>query len=160
MQMCVSFKVALSLTQKNPPTKPTKTKKHPKPPKTTPKNNPKQSFAEYRKDDPMSFTLHPNLSFYPQFMFNLRRSPFVQVFGFGPDETAYCRMILFRVPVQVRVLCVCVVVVCVGGERCVVVWSFVLCLFGVDDGQPQQSRAHKNPAPAPTAILATPNPNP
>ena len=50
----------------------------------------------------MSFALHPNLSFYPQFMFNLRRSPFVQVFGFGPDETAYCRMILMRVPVQVR----------------------------------------------------------
>ncbi len=44
----------------------------------------------------MSFTLHPNISFYPQFMFNLRRSPFVQVFGFGPDETAYTRMILFR----------------------------------------------------------------
>jgi hypothetical protein len=26
----------------------------------------------------MSFSLHGNLSFYPQFMFNLRRSPFVQ----------------------------------------------------------------------------------
>jgi len=50
----------------------------------------------------MSFSLHANLSFYPQFMFNLRRSPFVQVFGFGPDETAYVRMILYRVPVQVR----------------------------------------------------------
>ncbi|KIY93781.1 hypothetical protein MNEG_14181 [Monoraphidium neglectum] len=46
----------------------------------------------------MSFSLHGNLSFYPQFMFNLRRSPFV--FGFGPDETAYVRMILYRVPVQ------------------------------------------------------------
>lgn len=57
-------------------------------------------FAEYRKDDPASFSLHQNLSFYPQFMFNLRRSPFVQVFGFGPDETAYSRMTLFRVPVQ------------------------------------------------------------
>lgn len=27
----------------------------------------------------MSFSLNANLSFYPQFMFNLRRSPFVQV---------------------------------------------------------------------------------
>jgi hypothetical protein len=31
----------------------------------------------------MSFSLHANLSFYPQFMFNLRRSPFVQVGGSG-----------------------------------------------------------------------------
>ena len=38
-----------------------------------------QRFAEYRRDDPMSFALSPSLSFYPQFMFNLRRSPFVQV---------------------------------------------------------------------------------
>jgi hypothetical protein len=56
-------------------------------------------FAEYRKDDPTSFGLHHNLTYYPQFMFNLRRSPFVQVFGFGPDETAYVRMILFKAPV-------------------------------------------------------------
>jgi len=36
-------------------------------------------FAEYRKDDPASFLLHQNLAFFPQFMFNMRRSPFVQV---------------------------------------------------------------------------------
>jgi hypothetical protein len=36
-------------------------------------------FAEYRKDDPASFMLHQNLSYFPQFMFNLRRSQFVQV---------------------------------------------------------------------------------
>jgi hypothetical protein len=36
-------------------------------------------FAEYRKDDPASFLLHQNLSYFPQFMFNMRRSPFVQV---------------------------------------------------------------------------------
>jgi len=58
-----------------------------------------QRFAEYRKDDPNSFGLHQNLTYYPQFMFNLRRSPFVQVFGFGPDETAYVRMILYKKPV-------------------------------------------------------------
>jgi len=36
-------------------------------------------FAEYRKDDPASVMLHQNLSDVPQFMFNLRRSQFVQV---------------------------------------------------------------------------------
>eukprot|EP00803_Ostreobium_quekettii_P006628 evm.model.scf_2332.2 EVM.evm.TU.scf_2332.2 scf_2332:5133-14745(+) len=54
-------------------------------------------FGEYRKDDPQSFSLRPELSFYPQFMFNLRRSQFVQVFGNSPDETAYHRLLLNRV---------------------------------------------------------------
>jgi protein transport protein SEC23 len=58
-----------------------------------------QRFADYRKDDPASFALGPTMSFYPQFMFNLRRSPFVQVFGFGPDETAAYRLCLYRAPV-------------------------------------------------------------
>lgn len=30
-------------------------------------------FGDYRKDDPTSFSLRPELAFYPQFMFNLRR---------------------------------------------------------------------------------------
>ncbi len=51
-------------------------------------------FAEYRKDDPSSFMLQPNLQYFPQFLFNLRRSQFVQVFGFGPDETAFFRLTL------------------------------------------------------------------
>lgn len=58
-----------------------------------------QRFGDYRKDDPTSFNLRPELSFYPQFMFNLRRSQFVQVFGNSPDETAYYRLVLFRVSV-------------------------------------------------------------
>ena len=36
-------------------------------------------FAEYTKDDPSSFRLSPNLSLFPQFMFHLRRSQFMQV---------------------------------------------------------------------------------
>ncbi|KAG4387591.1 hypothetical protein GLYMA_11G253500v4 [Glycine max] len=36
-------------------------------------------FGDYRKDDPSSFTLNPSFSLFPQFMFNLRRSQFVQV---------------------------------------------------------------------------------
>lgn len=53
-------------------------------------------FGDYRKDDPTSFTLNPFFSLFPQFMFNLRRSQFVQVFNNSPDETAYFRMLLNR----------------------------------------------------------------
>ena len=58
-----------------------------------------QKFAEYRKDDPSSFQLAPNFSIYPQFMFHLRRSQFLQVFNNSPDETTYyrcgCRVTFF-----------------------------------------------------------------
>jgi protein transport protein SEC23 len=50
-----------------------------------------QKFAQYRKDDPSSFTLNDNFSIYPQFMFHLRRSQFLQVFNNSPDETAFYR---------------------------------------------------------------------
>ncbi|KAK9814088.1 hypothetical protein WJX72_000474 [[Myrmecia] bisecta] len=53
-------------------------------------------FGDFRKEDPASFQLSPNMSYFPQFMFNLRRSQFVQVFGSSPDETAYCRLVLNR----------------------------------------------------------------
>jgi protein transport protein SEC23 len=80
-------------------------------------------FGDYRKDDSSSFSLHSNFSLFPQFMFNLRRSQFVQVrshahfldlfmqgitallkfwvlllqvFNNSPDETAYFRMLLNR----------------------------------------------------------------
>ncbi|KAK4046985.1 GTPase-activating protein S23 [Microbotryomycetes sp. JL201] len=53
-----------------------------------------QKFAEYRKDDPSSFRLNENFMIYPQFMFHLRRSQFLQVFNNSPDETAYYRHIL------------------------------------------------------------------
>ncbi|WFD45060.1 GTPase-activating protein S23 [Malassezia psittaci] len=53
-----------------------------------------QKFAEYRKDDPTSFRLGENFNIYPQFMFHLRRSQFLQVFNNSPDETAYYRHVL------------------------------------------------------------------
>jgi len=53
-------------------------------------------FADYRKDDPTSFRLSSAFSIYPQFMFHLRRSQFLQVFGNSPDETTYNRLILTR----------------------------------------------------------------
>ena len=48
-------------------------------------------FANYEKDKPESFSLPHELTLYPQFMFHLRRSPFLQVFNSSPDETAYYR---------------------------------------------------------------------
>ena len=53
-------------------------------------------FADYRKDEPQSFRLSSAFSIYPQFMFHLRRSQFLQVFGNSPDETTYNRLILAR----------------------------------------------------------------
>jgi protein transport protein SEC23 len=50
-----------------------------------------QKFADYRKEDPSSFRLADNFSIYPQFMFHLRRSQFLQVFNNSPDETAFYR---------------------------------------------------------------------
>ncbi|XP_027113534.1 protein transport protein SEC23 [Coffea eugenioides] len=53
-------------------------------------------FGDYQKDSPSSFSLSPRFSIFPQFVFHLRRSQFVQVFNNSPDETAYFRMILNR----------------------------------------------------------------
>ncbi|XP_043220712.1 protein transport protein Sec23A-like isoform X2 [Amphibalanus amphitrite] len=55
-----------------------------------------QKFGEYNKDDPNSFRLSENFSLYPQFMFHLRRSPFLQVFNNSPDETSFYRHMLMR----------------------------------------------------------------
>lgn len=53
-----------------------------------------QKFADYRKEDSSSFRLNDNFSIYPQFMFHLRRSQFLQVFNNSPDETAFYRYVL------------------------------------------------------------------
>uniref|UniRef100_A0A0E0E537 Protein transport protein SEC23 n=1 Tax=Oryza meridionalis TaxID=40149 RepID=A0A0E0E537_9ORYZ len=53
-------------------------------------------FGDYQKETPSSFSLSPRISIFPQFIFNLRRSQFVQVFNNSPDETAYFRMVLDR----------------------------------------------------------------
>ena len=55
-----------------------------------------QKFADYRKEDPTSFALADNFSIYPQFMFHLRRSQFLQVFNNSPDETAFYRSVRSR----------------------------------------------------------------
>ncbi|KAJ1606218.1 putative Sec23 [Cryptosporidium canis] len=53
-------------------------------------------FADYQKDDPNSFHLSSEFSIYPQFMYHLRRSHFLQTFNASPDETAYYRTVLLR----------------------------------------------------------------
>eukprot|EP00916_Digyalum_oweni_P002583 GHVL01004708.1.p1 GENE.GHVL01004708.1~~GHVL01004708.1.p1 ORF type:complete len:767 (+),score=92.44 GHVL01004708.1:74-2374(+) len=53
-------------------------------------------FADFRKDDPDSLSFNPEFVNYPQFMFHLRRSYFLQTFNASPDETAFYRTILLR----------------------------------------------------------------
>lgn len=53
-------------------------------------------FADYNLDDPSSFRLGAEFSLYPQFMFHLRRSQFLQLFNSSPDEAAYYRYTLTR----------------------------------------------------------------
>ncbi|EDO19247.1 hypothetical protein Kpol_1050p107 [Vanderwaltozyma polyspora DSM 70294] len=55
-----------------------------------------QKYADYNKDDPMSFRLAPNFSLYPQFTYYLRRSQFLSVFNNSPDETAFYRHVFTR----------------------------------------------------------------
>jgi len=50
-----------------------------------------QKFGEFQPDNPASFRFTENFSLYPQFMFHLRRSQFLQVFNNSPDETAFYR---------------------------------------------------------------------
>ncbi|EPR59669.1 Sec23/Sec24 trunk domain-containing protein [Toxoplasma gondii RUB] len=57
-------------------------------------------FADYQKDDPSSFHLSTEFSIYPQFMYHLRRSHFLQTFNASPDETAYYRSVLLRASVM------------------------------------------------------------
>lgn len=54
-----------------------------------------QKFGDYRKDLPETFNLNPTFSMFPQFIFHLRRSQFIQVFNNSPDETSFYRHSLF-----------------------------------------------------------------
>jgi protein transport protein SEC23 len=53
-------------------------------------------FADYRKDEPASFRLAPEFANFPQFMYHLRRSNFLQTFNASPDETAFYRTVILR----------------------------------------------------------------
>jgi len=53
-------------------------------------------FADYKKEDAGSFRMPKEFALYPQFMYHLRRSNFVQTFGASPDESTYFRGMLCR----------------------------------------------------------------
>lgn len=53
-------------------------------------------FADYRPNDPNSLKLSNEFNFYPQFMFHLRRSQFLESLNCSPDESTYNRMMLER----------------------------------------------------------------
>ena len=55
-----------------------------------------KKFGEYQSDLPHTFRLCRELSLYPQFMFHMRRSQFLQTFNVSPDESAYYRTLLVR----------------------------------------------------------------
>lgn len=53
-------------------------------------------FGDYQRDNPASFSMPEQMALLPQFIFHLRRSQFMQIFGSPPDETAYFRLCLMR----------------------------------------------------------------
>ncbi|KAL0906938.1 hypothetical protein M5K25_025473 [Dendrobium thyrsiflorum] len=46
-------------------------------------------FGDYVPEDPSTFRLPSGFSLYPQFMYYLRRSQFIDIFNYSPDETAF-----------------------------------------------------------------------
>lgn len=55
-----------------------------------------KKFATYQPNQPSTFRMAPEMSFYPMFMFHLRRSQFLQIFNCTPDETTFYRILLLR----------------------------------------------------------------
>eukprot|EP00755_Sulcionema_specki_P011609 Sspe_Gene.49415::Locus_26628_Transcript_1_2_Confidence_0.500_Length_2602::g.49415::m.49415/K14006/SEC23; protein transport protein SEC23 len=55
-----------------------------------------RKFADFRPNDPNSLRLAQQYTLFPQFMFHLRRSEFLQVFNSSPDDTVFFRSCLIR----------------------------------------------------------------
>lgn len=53
-------------------------------------------FAVFHRGELSSFRLSNSYSMLPQFMYHLRRSPFIRVFNNSPDETSYVRHALMH----------------------------------------------------------------
>ncbi|ODV79064.1 vWA-like protein [Suhomyces tanzawaensis NRRL Y-17324] len=53
-------------------------------------------FAVYRPGDLDSFRLSSTYAMFPQFLYHLRRSPFINVFNNSPDETSFVRHIFMH----------------------------------------------------------------
>lgn len=52
-------------------------------------------FGEYQKESPSSFSLSPRFSIFPQFIFHLRRSQFVQVYDLLFVNATVCASFIF-----------------------------------------------------------------
>ena len=57
-------------------------------------------FAKYSKDNPSTFKLTPKFNYFPQFIFYLRRSSFIQSFNESPDESTYYKYLLLGESVE------------------------------------------------------------
>ncbi|XP_065568749.1 protein transport protein Sec23A-like [Artemia franciscana] len=55
-----------------------------------------QKFSSFPINTPESFVLPQSLELFPQTVYHLRRSPFLQVFNYSPDETTFYRSIFLR----------------------------------------------------------------
>lgn len=53
-------------------------------------------FSEYKKDDVHSFRLNNKFQMFPQFMYYLRRSPFISDFNSSMDESIYYKSTLIK----------------------------------------------------------------
>ncbi|GKT35348.1 Protein transport protein Sec23A [Aduncisulcus paluster] len=53
-------------------------------------------FAQYQRGMPHTFALTEGFQQFPQTMFHFRRSPFMQTFGYSPDEVAFSRHLILR----------------------------------------------------------------
>eukprot|EP00494_Astrolonche_serrata_P027975 UN28240 len=52
--------------------------------------------GSYTPDQPSTFQQPATFRYFPQFCYYLRRSPFVRIFGYSPDEAAFYRHWLSR----------------------------------------------------------------
>lgn len=59
-----------------------------------------KKVAQYTPGQPQTFQLAPQFEFFPQFLFYLRRSPFLDQFGYSPDESAFRRMVMLKENVE------------------------------------------------------------
>ena len=57
-------------------------------------------FAKYTKENPNTFKLSPKFNYFPQFIFYLRRSSFIQSFNESPDESTYYKYLLLGESVE------------------------------------------------------------
>ena len=53
-------------------------------------------YCDYTKGRADSLQMGPEFALYPEYIFHLRRSMFLDIFNNTPDETAFYRMMLFR----------------------------------------------------------------